>query len=56
MTPEATRSFLRSLFDAAVAAKASAAMAQVIEKSWNSLLSGLIVTRYGHDFRAVYIG
>jgi glycerate 2-kinase len=28
--------------------KASAAMAQVLEKSWNGPLSGLIVTRYGH--------
>ena len=73
MTPEATRKFLRSMFDAAVAAampdqcvpqnlpakpkgrtivvgtgKGSAAMAQVLEKSWNGPLSGLIVTRYGH--------
>jgi glycerate 2-kinase len=28
--------------------KASAAMAQALEKSWNVPLSGLIVTRYGH--------
>jgi len=28
--------------------KASAAMAQVLETSWNGPLSGLIVTRYGH--------
>ena len=28
--------------------KASAAMAQVLEKSWDGPLSGLIVTRYGH--------
>jgi len=28
--------------------KASAAMAQVLENSWNGPLSGLIVTRYGH--------
>ena len=28
--------------------KASAAMAQALEKSWNGPLSGLIVTRYGH--------
>jgi glycerate 2-kinase len=28
--------------------KASAAMAQVLEQSWNGPLSGLIVTRYGH--------
>ena len=28
--------------------KASAAMAQVLEKSWSGPLSGLIVTRYGH--------
>ena len=73
MLPEATRKFLRSMFDAAVAAampdqcvpqnlpakpkgrtivvgtgKASAAMAQILEKSWNGPLSGLIVTRYGH--------
>ncbi len=73
MTPEATRKFLRSMFDAAVAAampeqcvpqnlpakpkgrtivvgtgKGSAAMAQVLEKSWDGPLSGLIVTRYGH--------
>ena len=74
MSPEATRKFLRSMFDAAVAAampeqcvpqnlparpkgrtivvgtgKASAGMAQVLEKSWNGPLSGLIVTRYGHE-------
>ncbi len=73
MTPEATRKFLRSMFDAAVAAampqqcvpqnlparpkgrtivvgtgKASAAMAQALEKSWTGPLEGLIVTRYGH--------
>ena len=73
MSPEATRSFLRSMFDAAVAAampgqcvpqnlpaqpkgrtlvvgtgKASAAMAQALENTWNGPLSGLIVTRYGH--------
>ena len=73
MTPEATRKFLRSMFDAAVAAampqqcvpqnlparpkgrtivvgtgKASAAMAQALEKSWIGPLEGLIVTRYGH--------
>lgn len=28
--------------------KASAAMAQALERSWNGPLSGLIVTRYGH--------
>ena len=28
--------------------KASAAMAQVLERSWDGPLSGLIVTRYGH--------
>jgi glycerate 2-kinase len=73
MTPEATRIFLRSMFDAAVGAampqhcvaqnlparpkgrtivvgtgKASAAMAQALENSWNGPLEGLIVTRYGH--------
>ena len=73
MTPEATRIFLRSMFDAAVGAampaqcvaqnlpakpkgrtivvgtgKASAAMAQALELSWNGPLQGLIVTRYGH--------
>ena len=73
MTPEDTRKFLRSMFDAAVAAampqqcvpqnlparpkgrtivvgtgKASAAMAQALEKSWTGPLEGLIVTRYGH--------
>ena len=73
MTPEATRSFLRSMFDAAVAAamplqcvpqnlpakpkgrtlvvgtgKASAAMAQAFENTWNGPVEGLIVTRYGH--------
>ncbi len=73
MSPEATRKFLRSMFDAAVAAamplqcvpqhlparpkgrtivvgtgKASAAMAQALENSWDGPLSGLIVTRYGH--------
>ncbi len=30
------------------AGKASAAMAQVLEKNWNGPLSGLVVTRYGH--------
>jgi glycerate 2-kinase len=73
MTPDATRTFLRAMFDAAVAAampvqcvpqnlpakpkgrtlvvgtgKASAAMAQALEKSWDGPLEGLIVTRYGH--------
>jgi glycerate 2-kinase len=73
MTPDATRIFLRAMFDAAVAAampdrrvpqnlpakprgrtlvvgtgKASAAMAQALEASWNGPLDGLIVTRYGH--------
>jgi glycerate 2-kinase len=73
MTPDAARTFLRAMFDAAVAAampdrrvpqnlpakprgrtlvvgtgKASAAMAQALEKSWDGPLEGLIVTRYGH--------
>lgn len=30
------------------AGKASAAMAQALEKSWQGALSGLVVTRYGH--------
>ena len=80
MTPEATRTFLRSMFDAAVGAampsqcvaqnlpvkpkgrtivvgtgKASAAMAQALEKSWNGPLEGLIVTRYGHAVACRYI-
>lgn len=68
------RSFLRSLFDAALAAadplhclpphlpappkgrlvvvgagKASAAMARAVEQHWPGPLSGLVITRYGHD-------
>ncbi|MFN9480965.1 MAG: glycerate kinase [Betaproteobacteria bacterium] len=70
------RAFLRSLFDAAVAAvdparivprhldglprrhrgrtvvlgagKASAAMAQAVERCWDGPIEGLVVTRYGH--------
>jgi glycerate 2-kinase len=80
MTPEATRVFLRAMFDAAVGAampaqcvaqnlpekprgrtivvgtgKASAAMAQALEKAWNGPLEGLIVTRYGHAVPCKYI-
>ena len=80
MTPEATRVFLRSMFDAAVAAamprqcvpqnlpakpkgrtivvgagKASAAMAQALEDSWDGPVGGLIVTRYGHGVPCKHI-
>ena len=37
------------------AGKASAAMAQALEKSWKGPLSGLVVTRYGHAVPTKYI-
>lgn len=71
--PNDPRAFLRSLYDAAVAAalpstclpphlpqpprgrtlvigagKASALMAQTVERHWPGALSGLVITRYGH--------
>ena len=39
-------SFLRALFDAAVAA---ASMARAVEDNWAGPLGGLVVTRYGHS-------
>ncbi len=33
------------------AGKASAAMAQAVERHWSGPLAGLVVTRYGHGVR-----
>ncbi len=37
------------------AGKASAAMAQTLEQSWNGPLTGLVVTRYGHGVPCLHI-